>query len=84
MTFGKSVLALNFEKIVQKNPPAAIKGKRMKIYYAIHEGGALHKFIIFVNNTNLIHFSYHRYIVNCLRKNLGISSLPIKLIFKKS
>lgn len=84
LNFSKSVVANQFEIILKKNPPSSIRGKRLKVYYAIHEGGLVHKFIIFVNNPDLVHFSYQRYIVNSLRRNLKINSLPIKLFFKKS
>ena len=84
LTFSKALLAQQVSKLLEKNPPAAVHGKRLKIYYVLHEKGFVHKFIIFVNNPELVHFSYHRYIVNYLRTNLGIDSLPIRLFFKKS
>ncbi len=84
LSFNKTLLTQQFSSLLEKNPPTAIHGKRLKIYYALHEKGFVHKFIVFVNNPELVHFSYHRYIVNYLRRNLGIDSLPIRLFFKKS
>jgi GTPase len=83
-TFTKSFIENHFNLLTENNPPSNVKGKRLKIYYAIHETGFIHKFIIFVNSTDLIHFSYKRYIVNYLRRNFKIEYLPIKLFFKKS
>lgn len=82
--FTKSFIENHLDLLIKNNPPSNVKGKRLKIYYAIHETGFIHKFIIFVNNPNLVHFSYNRYIVNYLRRNFKIECLPIKLFFKKS
>lgn len=81
---SKASIGRHFDKLLEKNPPSSIKGKNLKIYYAIHEPGFIHKFVIFVNNPALVHFSYERYIANYLRKNFQIDYLPIKLFFKKS
>lgn len=84
LSFSKSMIGNHFDLLIEKNPPSNIKGKRLKIYYAIHEVGFIHKFVIFVNSPALVHFSYERYIANYLRKNFKINYLPIKLFFKKS
>jgi GTPase len=84
LTFTKSFIENHFNLLTENNPPSNVKGKRLKIYYAIHETGFIHKFVVFVNSIDLIHFSYKRYIVNYLRRNFKIECLPIKLFFKKS
>lgn len=81
--FTKKELDKIIESILVKNPPKHKKGK-LKIYFVKHQPGLVHYFILFVNDPQLIHFSYQRYIINCLRKNFALKYLPVKLIFKKS
>lgn len=81
--FTKREIAKTIEDMSTKNP-FSYKGSRLKIYFAKHQPGLTHYFIFFVNNSQLVHFSYQRYIANCLRKNLALTCLPIKLVFKKS
>jgi GTP-binding protein len=76
---GKTV-----EKMVVNNPPKYFKGNKLKIYFAKQESGLTQTFIFFVNNPQWAHFSYQRYMINYLRKDLGLEYLPIKVIFKKS
>lgn len=81
--FSKKELAKTVENMSIKNS-FSYKGSRLKIYFAKHQPGLTHYFIFFVNNPQLVHFSYQRYIVNYLRKHLVLKHLPIKLVFKKS
>ena len=71
-------------KIMSVKNPSTHKGSQLKIYFAKHQSGLVHYFVFFVNNPQLVHFSYQRYISNCLRKSLDLKYLPIKLIFKRS
>ena len=81
--FTKKKIEETIKTLSIKNP-ATHKGSQLKIYFAKHYPGLTHYFIFFVNNPRLVHFSYQRYIVNYLRKNLALEHLPIKLVFKKS
>jgi GTPase len=81
---SKRELAEIVEKMLINNPPKYFRGNKLKIYFAKQEPGLVQYFIFFVNNSQWIHFSYQRYVVNYLRKNLGLEYLPIKTIFKKS
>ncbi|CAI2167667.1 18437_t:CDS:2 [Funneliformis geosporum] len=81
---SKKGLAEVVEKMLLYHPPKYFKGNKLKVYFAKQEPGLVQAFIFFVNNPRWAHFSYQRYIVNCLRKNLGLEYLPIKVIFKKS
>jgi GTPase len=81
--FTKKGLDREIESMLVNNPPKHKKGK-LKIYFAKHQSGLVHYFVFFVNNPQLVHFSYQRYISNCLRKNLALEHLPVKLVFKKS
>jgi GTP-binding protein len=81
--FTKRELEEAVKSLSTKNP-ISHKGQQLKIYFAKHHPGLTPYFIFFVNNPRLIHFSYQRYIINYLRKNLALEYLPIKLVFKKS
>lgn len=66
-----------------KNPPPADKGKRLKIYYASQVDVAPPTFALFVNDPELMHFSYLRYLENCIRKHFGFEGTTIRLVMKK-
>ena len=64
------------------NIPPSYKGKRLKIYYTSQTGIKPPKFTFFVNNKNLVHFSYERYLENKSRENIELEGTPIILQFK--
>ncbi len=64
------------------NLPPSYKGKRLKIYYTSQTGIKPPKYTFFVNNKNLVHFSYERYLENKLRENIELEGTPIILQFK--
>ncbi len=66
---------------VAMNEPPAHSGRRLKILYATQPETNPPKFVIFVNDEKLVHFSYRRYLENYLRKSFDFSGTPIKLIF---
>ena len=83
--FTKKEISETVEKMIANNPPKHFRGNKLKIYFAKQqEFGLTPLFVFFVNNPQLVHFSYRRYMTNYLRKNLDLEYLPIKLIFKKS
>ena len=59
--------------------PPTDKGKRLKIYYMTQTSSAPPTFTIFCNEAKLFHFSYQRYIENCLREVFGFQGTPIRL-----
>ena len=63
--------------------PPSDKGKRLKIYYMTQTSVAPPTFVIFCNSEELFHFSYRRYIENCLRDTFGFNGTPIKLIVRQ-
>jgi len=65
-----------------KVQPPSDKGKRLKIYYMTQISVAPPTFVIFCNDVELFHFSYQRYIENCLRQVFGFKGTPIKLIIR--
>ncbi len=63
--------------------PPSDKGKRLKIYYMTQSSVAPPTFVIFCNSEELFHFSYRRYLENCLRDTFGFEGTPIKLVIRQ-
>lgn len=63
--------------------PPSDKGKRLKIYYMTETSVAPPTFVIFCNSEELFHFSYQRYLENCLRDTFGFEGTPIKLVIRQ-
>ena len=70
------------EAIAIVQPPTD-KGKRLKIYYMTQATTKPPTFVVFVNNKDLFHFSYERYLVNQLRKEFGLIGTPIRMIVRE-
>lgn len=66
-----------------RTQPPSDKGRRLKIYYMTQTGVVPPTFVLFCNNAELFHFSYQRYIENCLRQTFGFRGTPIKLIIRE-
>ena len=64
------------------NQPPAEKGRQLKIYYMTQVSSKPPTFVIFVNNRELMHFSYRRYIENQLRTAFGFEGTPIHFIVR--
>ena len=65
---------------VMLNQPPSDKGKRLKIYYATQTGVLPPTFVIFINDKELFHFSYQRYLENKIRESFGFDGTVIKII----
>ena len=63
--------------------PPSDKGKRLKIYYGTQASTRPPTFVIFVNDKKLAHFSYVRYLENCLREAFGFEGTPIRFIIRE-
>ena len=63
--------------------PPSDKGKRLKIYYMTQVNANPPTFVIFCNSEELFHFSYRRYIENCLRDAFGFEGTPIKIVIRQ-
>jgi len=70
------------EAIAMVQPPSD-KGKRLKIYYATQASVKPPTFILFVNNAELAHYSYVRYLENQLRAKFGFEGTPLKFIIRE-
>ncbi len=69
---------------IMTHQPPTHSGKRLKIKYITQVDVCPPTFAIFVNDPSLMHFSYQRYLENCLRKAKDFSGTPIKLVTKQS
>ena len=67
---------------VMMNDPPSDKGKILKIYYATQVSVQPPTFVIFVNDTEIVHFSYERYLENYFRKSFGFEGTPIRILFR--
>lgn len=68
---------------VNKQQPPSDKGKRLRIYYGTQASVAPPTFVLFVNDKELFHFSYKRFIENQIRENFGFDGTPIRLIIRE-
>ncbi|MCR5073005.1 MAG: ribosome biogenesis GTPase Der [Clostridiales bacterium] len=69
------------EAVMAVEPPSD-KGRRLKLYYATQASIQPPTFIVFVNDSNLVHFSYERYLENYFRKSFGLEGTPVRLYFR--
>ena len=65
------------------NPAKPHNGKKLKIYYASQVSTAPCTIVLFVNDPDLMHFSYQRYIENKLREAFGFEGVPINIIARR-
>lgn len=71
------------EEITQKQPPAAVQGKYIKLFYVTQGGVRPPTFMFFCNHPNLLQKSYLRYIENQFRARYDFEGIPVRFIFKK-
>lgn len=70
------------EAVLMAQPPSD-KGKRLKIFYGTQVAVRPPKFVIFINDKELMHFSYERYLENQIRSHFGFSGVPILFEFRQ-
>ena len=70
------------EAVAMQQPPSD-KGKRLKLYYITQVSVKPPTFVIFVNDKELMHFSYTRYIENKIRESFGFRGTPLKFIIRE-
>lgn len=83
MRISTGVLNDILNDAVTKVQPPSDKGKRLKIYYITQASTKPPVFILFVNNKELAHFSYIRYIENQIRETFGLLGTPIRFIVRE-
>lgn len=70
------------EAIAIVQPPTD-KGKRLRIFYMTQATTKPPTFVVFVNDKDLFHFSYERYLVNQIRKEFGLVGTPVRMIVRE-
>jgi len=63
--------------------PPSTSGRRLKIYYATQQGVRPPTFLLFVNDMELLHFSYERYLENQFRKAFGFEGTPLRFVLRE-
>lgn len=82
MRVQTSVLNQVIEDAVAINPPPNDKGRRLKIYYTTQPDVKPPTFVFFVNDAEIMHFSYLRFLENKLREAFGFEGTPLKLVVR--
>ena len=83
--FNRQVPTAALNKVLQEaeqaHQPPFFRGKRLKFFYMTQTAVRPPTFVVFVNKAEGVHFSYQRYLVNCLRQAFGFTACPIRLRF---
>jgi GTP-binding protein len=73
-----------FEEALEKNPPPAPGGKRIKLRYITQVNSRPPAFVVFGTRTEMLPESYRRYLINGMRRELDFGAVPIRLSFRGS
>lgn len=83
--FNRKVTTAELNRVIKdaeiNHPPPMFRGKRLKLFYATQTAVRPPTFVIFVSKSEGIHFSYERYLINCLRQAFGFTGCPIRIKF---
>ena len=83
MRMNTSVINQVLNEAIALVQPPTDKGKRLKIFYMTQASTKPPTFVVFVNDKQLFHFSYERYLINQLRKEFGLQGTPIRVIVRE-
>lgn len=83
MRIQTSVLNELIRDAVAVNPPPTKKGRQLKILFATQADICPPRFVLFVNEPELMHFSYLRFLENKLRDTYGFEGAPLKFVIRK-
>jgi GTP-binding protein len=71
-------------EMVERHPPPAPAGRRIKLRYMTQSNARPPTFVIFCSNTKQLPQSYTRYLVNGLRESFGFQGTPIRIVLKQT
>jgi GTP-binding protein len=71
------------QEVVARHAPPSKRGRRLRFYYATQAGVAPPTFVFFVNDPELVHFSYRRYLENQIRLHFPFPGTPLRFHFRK-
>ncbi len=80
----KAVVDMVVKQAVEDHPPPRMGSRQLRIAQAYQDEFRPSDFVLRVNDPNLVHFSYQRYLENKLRRSFGFRGTPLKLIFAKA
>lgn len=80
MRIQSSILNEVIEDSIARNPAPTDKGRRLRIYYATQVAIKPPTFVVFVNEPEMMHFSYERFLENRIRETFDFEGTPIRLI----
>jgi GTP-binding protein len=66
-----------------RRPPAGVRGKILKVYYATQVGTRPPTFLLFVNDPTTLHFSYERYLISALREAFGFAGCTVRIRLRR-
>lgn len=85
--YGKQVPTGELNRVVSaataRRPPAGVRGRTLKVYYATQTATRPPTFLLFVNDPGALHFSYERYLVGALREAFGFVGCPVRLRLRR-
>lgn len=83
--FNRKVSTADLNKVLKdaeyNHQPPIYQGKRLKFFYITQTAVRPPTFVVFVNKAEGVHFSYERYLMNCIRQAFGFVACPIRLKF---
>ena len=82
-TFPTNRLNRILQDAVDSHSPSLVRGRRIKLLYTTQIASQPPTFAIVANYPKEIHFSYHRYLVNTFKKELGLDKTPIRIVFRE-
>lgn len=77
-----SIINEILQDAVRMTQPPSKNGKRLKFFFASQPSTLPPTFVFMCNDAKIVHFSYQRYLENCIRKAVDFTGTPIKLIFR--
>ena len=83
LSVSTSVLNQVLNEAIAIVQPPTDKGKRLRIFYMTQATTKPPTFVVFVNDKDLFHFSYERYLVNQIRKEFGLIGTPVRMIVRE-
>jgi len=83
MRVSTSVLNQVLNEAIAIVQPPTDKGKRLRLFYMTQASTKPPTFVVFVNDKELFHFSYERYLINQIRKEFGLSGTPVRIIVRE-
>ena len=83
MRVSTSILNQVLNEAIAIVQPPTDKGRRLRIFYMTQATTKPPTFVVFVNDKQLFHFSYERYLVNQIRKEFGLTGTPVRIIVRE-